>query len=69
MVSDDSFSALLQRARHGNTMTINDILVLYAYLIKRRSFINGAFDEECQQYIMLRVAKQIPKFRGEGKTK
>jgi hypothetical protein len=59
-----AFSEILRRAVDGERDAINEILLLYAPLIDRNSFVDGTFDEDCRQYIMLRIVKQLPKFRG-----
>jgi len=60
----DSFSDLLRRAIDGKAEAVDEILRLYMPLINRNSIVDGVFDEDCRQYIMLRVAGQIGKFRG-----
>jgi hypothetical protein len=51
----------------GVPEAINEALRLYAPLIHRQSVIDGVFDEDCRQHIMLHVTKQITKFRGNPK--
>ena len=58
----DSFSDLLRRAVDGEPEAVDEILRLYMPLINRNSVVDGIFDEDCRQYIMLRVAEQIGKF-------
>jgi len=41
---------------------VDKILWLYMPLINRNSVIDGVFDEDCRQYILLRAAEQIRKF-------
>jgi hypothetical protein len=60
-----AFSEILHKAALGDRNAINEILLMYAPLIDRNSFVDGVFDEECRQYIMLRIVKQLPKFRGQ----
>jgi hypothetical protein len=60
----DSFSELLRLAVGGNADAVNEILKLYMPLVNRNSVIDGVFDEDCRQYILLRVTTAIPKFRG-----
>ena len=62
MMIYDSFSDLLRRAVDGEPEAVNEILRLYMPLINRNSVVDGIFDEDCRQYIMLRVAEQIGKF-------
>jgi len=63
-----SFSELLHLAMTGDAEAVNEILRLYLPLINRNSVIDGVFDEDCRQYISLRVVKAIPKFRGIAKA-
>jgi len=63
----NSFSGLLEQAIAGELEAVDEILRLYMPLINRHSFIDGVLDEDCRQYILLHVAKQIKKFRGCGK--
>jgi len=62
MMIYDSFSDLLRRAVDGEPEAVDEILRLYMPLINRNSVVDGIFDEDCRQYIMLRVAEQIGKF-------
>ena len=58
----DSFSELLRRAVNGEAEAVDEILRLYMPLINRSSVVDGVFDEDCRQYILLRVVEQIGKF-------
>jgi len=62
MMKNDSFSELLRCAIDGDAEAADEILRLYMPLINRNSVVDGVFDEDCRQYIMLRVAGQIGKF-------
>jgi len=57
-----SFSDLLTRAIAGDHDAIEDILEMYAPLINHHSRIYGYIDEDCRQYIMMRIAINISKF-------
>ena len=57
-----SFSDLLTRAIAGDHDAIEDILEMYAPLINHHSRIYGNIDEDCRQYIMMRIAINISKF-------
>lgn len=57
-----SFSELLTRAIAGDHNAIEDILKMYAPLINHHSRIYGYIDEDCRQYIMMRIAIKISKF-------
>ena len=58
----NSFSELLRRAVDGEPEAVDEILRLYMPLINRSSVVDGVFDEDCRQYILLRAAGQIGKF-------
>jgi hypothetical protein len=62
MMMYDSFSELLRQAVDGEPEAVDEILRLYMPLINRNSVVDGIFDEDCRQYILLRVAGQIGKF-------
>jgi len=62
MMNNDSFSELLRRAIAGEAEAVDEILRLYMPLINRNSVVDGVFDEDCRQYILLRAAGQIGKF-------
>jgi len=63
MMTRDSFSDLLRRAVNGEPEAVDEVLRLYMPLINRNSVVDGVFDEDCRQYILLRVAEQIGKFQ------
>lgn len=58
----ESFADLLTRAIAGDHDAIEDVLELYAPLINHHSRIYGYIDEDCRQYIIMRIAINIPKF-------
>ncbi len=57
-----SFSELLADAIAGNHEAVEDILEMYAPLINRHSIINERIDEDCRQYILMRVAIWLREF-------
>ena len=61
-MSNNLFRNTLQRAVAGDLAAQDEILRLYEPLINHHSFVDGAFDEDCRQYIMLRIIAQLPKF-------
>ena len=56
------FSELLARAVAGDHAAIEEILEMYMPLINNHSRIYGCIDEDCRQYIRMRVAISISKF-------
>ena len=59
---DKSFSAILSQAMTGDHDAMDEILQLYTPLIEKFSIINGKLDEDCKQYILMRIVLQINKF-------
>ena len=57
------FENVLRQAINGSHEDIEIILKLYAPLIDRQSYLNGKFDEDLRQYILMHVIKNISKFR------
>jgi len=58
-----SFEEMMQKAILGDVEALNKLLYIYEPLINYRSKIDGEFDEDCRQYIMMRIMKNIPKFK------
>jgi hypothetical protein len=56
------FSDLLSRAIAGDHDAVEEILEMYMPLINHHSRIYGYIDEDCRQYIMMRIALSIQKF-------
>lgn len=56
------FRITLQGAVAGNHDDFIKIIDLYEPLIKRHCYINGKFDEDLQQYILMHIALKISKF-------
>jgi len=55
-------SDLLAEAVAGDHGAIEKILEMYAPLIDRYSKIFGRIDEDCRQYILVRIVINISKF-------
>lgn len=62
-MTNDEFAGLLNKAVTGSPEAIEEILRLYMHLIDHHSYVDGVFDEDCRQYIMMRVAIQISNFK------
>lgn len=58
----ETFHKVLLGAVAGNHSNLEDIIKLYEPLIQKYSYINGVFDEDLHQYIMIRIALNISKF-------
>lgn len=58
----DLFRITLQGAVAGNHDDFTKIIMLYAPLIEKHCYINGKFDEDLHQYILMHIALKISKF-------
>jgi len=56
------FSDVLIRAIAGDHDSIEYILEIYEPLINHHSKIGSRIDEDCRQYILMRIAISISKF-------
>lgn len=57
-----TFRNILQGAVAGSHDNLEIILELYSPLIDKHCYINGKFDEDLRQYILMRIALNISKF-------
>ena len=58
-----SFRILLERAIIGNQNAIEEILSIYDPLLNYHSRSYGYIDDDCLQYLKLRVVMAISKFK------
>lgn len=58
----DRFRDLLLGAIAGNHADLERILEMYEPVIHKHSHINGRYDEDLHQYILIRIALNISKF-------
>lgn len=56
------FHHILQAAVAGEHWALEEIFKLYEPLITKYCYIDGAFDEDLHQYILIRIALKISKF-------
>ncbi len=56
------FQRILQGAVAGEHDCLEYILKLYEPLITKHSYIDGKYDEDLHQYILMRIALNINKF-------
>ena len=63
-MKDDDFAARLARAIAGDSAAMQAVLHEYDPLFRSRSMIDGEFDEDCYQHILLRAIQETPKFAG-----
>lgn len=62
-MEQSEFQITLLEAIAGSHNAVEKILDMYMPLIDKYSVIEGAFDEDCKQYIVIRIALQISKFQ------
>lgn len=62
-MTKDEFRQLLTDAISGDSGSVERILELYKPLIERASFVDGRYDEDCRQYILMRLIDGIRKFK------
>lgn len=56
------FVQVLQRAVAGSHADLERILQVYDLLIRKHAHINGTFDAELHQYLLIHIALNIHKF-------
>ena len=61
-MKDDDFVAQLTRAIAGDSIAMQAVLHEYDPLFRSRSMIDGEFDEDCYQYILMRAIQETRKF-------
>lgn len=62
-MTSKEFEMTLKQAINGDHESIMRIIDLYEPLINNNSIINGKFDEDLKQFILLRIIKKISKFK------
>ena len=53
----------LRLAQEGDMEAADWILQAYMPLINHLSVVDGNFDEDCKQYIMIRIVQQLKNFK------
>ncbi len=61
-MTKEEFEKVLQGAVAGRHDDLEELITLYAPLIRKHSFINGLFDEDLHQYLLIHIALNINKF-------
>lgn len=61
-MNNKEFEIILRNAVNGNSSDIEEILKMYMPLINKMSYVDGRFDEDLKQVLMLHVFKNIHKF-------
>ena len=62
-MSKRRFHTILERAIEGDHNAMEEILRIYAPLLNYHSRSYGYIDDDCLQYLKLRVVMAVPKFK------
>lgn len=62
-MSSKEFELTLTQAVNGDNEAVMRIIELYEPLINNTSIIDGKFDEDLKQFILLRIVRKISKFK------
>lgn len=62
-MTSKEFELMLKRAIDGDNDATMRIIELYEPLINNNSIIDGKFDEDLKQFILLRLVRKICKFK------
>ena len=58
-----NFNLILEKAINGDEECIQKILKIYEPMIKSNSKWRGILDEDLEEYIIIRIVKNISKFK------
>ena len=61
-MNKENFYILLNNAVKGNQSAFEKLIRLYEPLIKKKCYINGAYDEDLEQEILIQIARKITSF-------
>ena len=61
-MTSEKFKAVLQAAIVGSHEALETILEQYEPLIRKQSCIDGKYDEDLHQYLLIHIALNISKF-------
>lgn len=61
-MNDYDFGQVLKGAVAGSHQDLEHLLELYEPLIQKHSYVNGEFDKELHQYLLIHIALNIHKF-------
>lgn len=62
MMNNREFGQVLQGAVAGSHQDLEHLLEIYEPLIQKHSHVNGEFDKELYQYLLIHIALNIHKF-------
>lgn len=61
-MKSEQLAEIIVLATQGNHDAIENIIDLYMPLINKHSVVDGKFDEDCRQFILMQIFVQISKF-------
>lgn len=61
-MTNSEFRHILQAAVAGEHKALENIMDMYEPLINKYSHVDGEYDEDLHQYILIRIALKISKF-------
>ena len=61
-MKDKDFRLILQAAVAGEHKALEQIINMYEPIINKYCYIDGEFDEDLHQYILIQIALKISKF-------
>lgn len=61
-MTKDEFARTLQGAVAGRHDDLEKILELYKPMIRKHAYLQGAFDEDLHQYLLIHIALNISNF-------
>ena len=62
-MTEKDFKKLIEDAKNGKIMAVEELLEMYEPLINKYSYINGRLDDDLKQFLMLHILKRLPKFQ------
>ncbi len=61
-MTSEEFRVILKAAIAGDHEALEAILIQYEPLIRKYSYIDGRYDEDLHQYLLIHIALNINKF-------
>ncbi len=68
MIEERQLKKLFTMAKQGDEKAISILLILLQPRIRRNSYINGSFNEDCFQELSIRLFTGLKKFQYEEKN-
>ncbi len=61
-MNEQEFKRILEDAKKGEIMAIETILELYEPMVNKHAVLNGNFDEDLKQFLLLSILRKLKKF-------